>query len=161
MAGSSRVNPYRSELTAKSKMTIAKLRTADVMPDLRREVRTATNPIQPAVRNAARQLPSKMSRYGAKERGGSLRSAVANTIIRKLRFSSRNVSAVIAQVPRGGKSNLANVLEGTMPWKHPTYGHAPEVEQQAHPFFFRTIEALVPGINQRIESVLVSFERKL
>src|SRR3954452_23134034 len=156
-----RSNPYRTELTAQSKITIAKLRKADVMPELRAEIRTATSPLQPAVRNAARQVPSKYSRYGAKERGGSLRSAVANTVVRKLRFSVRTVSAVIAQIPRGGKSNLANVLEGTIPWKHPTYGHAPEVEQASHPFFFRAIEALVPGVNQRIESVLEKFERKL
>jgi hypothetical protein len=157
----SKSSSYRAELTAKSMVTIAKLRTADVMPELRAEIRTATNPIQPAVRNAARSIPSGHSRYKAKERGGSLRSAVANTIVRKLKFSSRTVSAVIAQVPHGGKSNLANVLEGTIPWKHPTYGHDPEVEQPPHPFFYRAIETLIPGVNARIETVLEKFERKL
>lgn len=154
-------NNMRGELTAKSKATIAKLRTADVMPELRREMRVATSPMQPAVRRAVRNIPSTHSRYKAAERGGSLRTAVANSIVRKLRFSTRNVSAVIAQVPRGGKSNLANVLEGTIPWKHPTYGHDPEITQESHPFFFQAIEALLPEVNTRIETVLDKFERKL
>lgn len=154
-------NPYRAELTAHSRETIAKLRTADVMPELRKEMRIAASPIQPAVRNAARAIPSQHSRYNAKERGGSLRSAVANTVSLSFRFSVRSVSAVIAQKPKGAKSNLARVLEGEIPWKHPTYGHAPEVEQPSHPFFYGTVERLLPAVNHRIESVLEKFERKL
>lgn len=159
MAGAT--NAHRAELTAQSRITIAKMRAADAMPDLRREMKTATSPAVPAVKRTVRAIPSSHSRYNAAERGGSLRNAVANTVKQSFRFSARTVSAVIAQVPKGGKSNLGRVLEGEIPWNHPTYGHGPDVTQTPHPFFFRVIEAMLPEINQRIETVLEKFERKL
>jgi hypothetical protein len=142
-------------------VTVAKLRHSDAMPALRREMREATRPLQPGVRQAVRSLPSGHSRYKAAERGGSLRTAVAGSIVRKLRVGQRRVSVVIAEVPRGGKSNLANVLEGTIPWEHPTYGRDPVQHQDPHPFFYNTIEKMVPAINRRIETVLDQFERML
>lgn len=154
-------NSERVRLTAASKVTIAKLAHADAMPPLRKRMRTATSPITSAVKQAARNIPSTHSRYKAAERGGSLRSAVANTIQRKMKFSTRNVSVIIAQVPSGGKSNLASVLEGVKPWDHPTYGHDPKVHQEPHPFFYDTIEKMEPAVNREIETVLSEFERML
>ena len=157
----SRSNSVRVELTAQSQVAVSKLKHADAMPALRKKMREATSPLQPAVRSAARSLPSQFSRYKAKERGGSLRTAVANSIVRKMKFSKRRVSVIIAQVPKGGKSNLATVLDGEKEWNHPTYGHKPEVTQEPHPFFFRTIGKLEPSVNRRIESVLDDFGRSI
>ena len=154
-------NMARAELTAESRRTIAKLARSDAMPALRKKMRSATSPLQPAVRRAARQTPSTHSRYKAVERGGSLRSAISNTIQRKFKFSGKSVTVIIKQVPSGGKSNLANVLEGTLPWNHPTYGHKPEVTQDPHPFFFETIQKLEPAVNREVEKVLTEFERTL
>lgn len=144
------------EITAETIRTVAKLKGSDAMPDLRRQMRAATSAMQPAVRAAVRATPS------AKKRDrDSLRSAVASSVQRKIKLSTKKVLVVITCVPRGGKSNLARVLEGDIIWRHPVYGHLPEIYQTPHPFFWQTVENLIPETNSQIESVLENFERKL
>lgn len=140
---------------------LRKLSRADAMKSLRVRMGVATSPLTPAVKRAARDIPSTHSRYKAQERGGSLRSAVANTIQRKIKFSPRSIIVLIKQVPKGGKSNLASVLEGTKVWQHPTYGHEPEVTQDPHPFFYETIEKMEPAVTREVEKVMRDFERTL
>jgi len=149
------------ELTAQSQATIKKLAGSDAMPELRRSMRAATQPLAPAAKRAARNLPSK--RATKKARGGdvSLRRAVANSITRKMRFSATFVQVAIIGVPKGGKANLGSVLEGIKPWVHPTYGHEPEVTQKSHPFFKEAIDEHEAEVTREIARVLDRFEQTL
>ena len=149
------------KLTTESRLKLARLKHAEVMPALRKTMRASTNPLVSAVRRAARDTPSTHSRYKSQERGGSLRSAVANTVTKKMKFNQRNVFVLIKQVPKGGKSNLGRVLEGSLPWAHPTYGHKPEVTQDSHPFFYNTIEKQLPRIEREMNTVLKELDRLL
>jgi hypothetical protein len=78
-----------------------------------------------------------------------------------MNFSGRKILVVIKAVPHGGKSNLGSVLEGTEPWVHPTYGHAPEVHQESYPEFYPTLNKMALGVERNIRLVLARFERKL
>jgi hypothetical protein len=150
----------RAELTPEAQRLILKLKTSDAMPGLRKEMRAAGAPMVQEAKRAARQLPSGRSRY--KTPGGSLRNAIANSIQQKLRLSARTVLLLVKQVPQGGKSNLGNVVEGTIsPWEHPTFGHKPKVTQQAEPFFYKTLDRMEPETSARIERVLDDFEKRL
>jgi hypothetical protein len=150
----------RGELDARSKRTLAKLTRADAKPALRKALVKATTPTQRIVRQAARALPSKRSRR--KTPGGSLRNAIANSVTRKIKISLKGIAVIITVVPRGGKSNLGKVFEGEIsPWRHPTFGHAPEVEQAPEPFFYRTINEQLPVVALEIERALDEFEKSL
>lgn len=149
----------RSELTAQSKATIRKLKYSDAMPEFRKEMRSATAPMVSEAKKAIRGIPSSRTRY--RTPGGSLRNAVANSIQRKMNLSTRKIMVVIKAVPSGGKSNLGSVLEGTIPWVHPTYGHAPEVHQESHPEFYPTLNKMALGIEKNVYNVLVRFEKSL
>ena len=148
---------FRIVATEQTERTIAKLKGSDAMPQLRREMRAATQPIVPAARKAARQTPSRRKRTKV----DSLRTAVANSITRKIKLSTRRVMIVIVSIPHGGKSNLGSVLEGDKPWRHPTYGHSPEVDQESHPFFAKTIRRYEAPIERSLQRVLTEFEKRL
>lgn len=148
-----------AELTAESDKTIEKLIKADLMKDLRTEMNTATEPLAPAAKTAARQLPSGRPRR--KTPGGSLRNQVANAISRKIKISANSVLIVITGQNKGDKSNLSRVLEGEIPWEHPTFGHDPTVNQKPEPFFYRTLDAMMPEVAAKIEDVLKKLEQRL
>jgi hypothetical protein len=78
-----------------------------------------------------------------------------------MRFSKTLVQIAIIGVPRGGKSNLGSVLEGTKPWVHPTYGHAPEQTQSAHPFFKEAIDRHEAEVTRAVDGVLDKLESRL
>jgi hypothetical protein len=149
----------QARLTAQSVRTVQKLKGAKAYPALRKEMVAAGRPMVQAAKRAARRLPSKRSRR--KTPGGSLRNAVASAITQKNKFSSKSVMVLIKEVPKGGKSNLATVLEGTKPWTHPTFGHGPEVDQESHPFFYKTLSEMEPEIGKALSRVLKKFERML
>lgn len=149
----------RAELTAESQRTIRKLIGTDAMPLLRAEMKVATAPMVPAVKTAIRSLPSQRSRY--KSPGGSLRNAVANAVQRKMNMNGKNCMILIKVVPKGGKSNLATVMEGTKPWHHPTFGHDPEVDQPSHPVFYKTLDHMAPAVEAKIAIVLSKMDRIL
>jgi len=149
----------RLEMTDQAKRVVAKLIAADAMPALRKEIREATDPIVPAIRNEVKSLPSQYKITS--EKGGSLRAAVAAAMKRSIKLSKRTVAVSIQNVPHGGKSNLARVLEGELPWNHPTFGHKPKVSQPSHPYFFRTVEKFGPSIEVKVREVLSKFEREL
>jgi hypothetical protein len=152
-------DPYRMQLTAQSERTLRNLQRCDAMPELRVALKLAAKPMVADAKDAARNLPSKRKRVGAAS--GSLRSAVANSIISKIRFTKRDAVVLIKAVPRGGKSNLSRLVEGEIPWEHPTYGHKPEDTQAATPFFYKAMEKHAPLVERIIRDVLVKFERKL
>ena len=147
------------ELTEQGKRAVAKMLELDAMPDLRREMREATEEIQPALRAAVKETPSKQKLGSVK--GGSLRAAVAQSIKRVIKLGKRDVAVLIVWKPSGGKSNLGRLLEGEIPWKHPTFGHDPVVDQSSHPYFFKTVEKFGPELDRKVEQVLSDIERKL
>lgn len=150
------------DLSAHSKKILKNLETAELMPILRKEMRHATAPVAPKVREAARNLPSQNTTK-RREKGTSLRREVAKIIRMKLRINPREIMVAIIAVPHGGKSNLARVLEGELsPWKVKVFGHdGTEHEQAHHSFFYPTIVKLLPGIERDIESVLTKFEKQI
>ena len=152
-------SPIRVELTEQGRRTVAKMLAIDAMPELRREMREATDEIQPALRAAVKETPSKQK--VATEKKGSLRGAVAMSMKRVIKLGKRDVTVLIVNKPHGGKSNLARVLEGEIPWKHPTYGHDPVVDQDSHPFFWKTVERFAPELDRKVTEVLSDIERKL
>lgn len=152
-------DPVRFEMTEQAQRVVAKLIKANAMPALRKQISEATAPILPAMRAEVKQSPSQFK--ATTEKGGSLRAAVAAAMKRSIRLSRRTVSVSIQNVPHGGKSNLARVFEGELPWEHPTFGHAPRVTQPSHPFFFRTVEKFGPAIEAKVRTVLSTFEREL
>jgi hypothetical protein len=150
----------KMELTAESRAIIQRMKHADALPDLRKALIEASDPMVPAVKRAARGLPSVRSRY--KTPNGSLRNALANAVKRKVKLTSKRVPLVlITNVPQGGKSNIARAVEGEIPWEHPTFGHNPTVSQEAMPFFYRTLEKYAPIVEQRVRKVLTEFAQKL
>lgn len=156
MAGTN--NAINVKMTAQSEATIRKLAGSDAMPELRRGMRLATQPLAPAAKRAARNTPSKR---GTKRGVDSLRRAVANSIGRKMKLSTKKVLVIIAGMPKGGKSNLGSVLDGQKPWIHPTYGHDPRVTQESHPFFEHAIEQHEAQVTREMQQVLDRFERTL
>jgi len=149
----------RGELDAQGLRTLRKLQQANAKPALRKALLKATAPSQRLVRQAARALPSGRSRRNTP--GGSLRNAIANSVTRKVKLTSRSMMILITVVPRGGKSNLGRVLEGEIPWEHPTFGHGPVVQQKPEPFFYETMEKQQPYIATEISLALSEFERSL
>jgi hypothetical protein len=147
------------ELSAQGQRVIEQLIAADAMPILRKQMREATDDLQPAVRNAARALPSQ--RNISTEKGGSLRAAVAASIKRVINLSARSMLVAITNVPHGGKSNLARVLEGEIKWEHPTFGHDPQVTQTPYPFFWEALAKYAPFVEAKMEAILTEFEREL
>lgn len=150
--------------TAQTEQTLKRMQRFDCLPDLRRELVVATAPMVQAARMAARKIPStRGSRRSIKKAGSySLRDAVASAVKRVIKLKPKEVVVGVLAVPHGGKSNLSRVVEGEIsPWKHPTFGHDPEVEQRAHPWFYDTLEAFSVGVTAHVESAIARFERKI
>lgn len=149
------------DLSAHSKQVLKNLEKAELMPILRKEMRHATTGVAPKVREAVRNLPSQNTAK-RREKGTSLRRSVASIIRMKIRINPREIMVAIIAVPHGGKSNLVRLLEGSIPWWHPTFGQEDNKKEQApHPFFYNTIEKLLPGIERDIEQVLTKFEKQI
>lgn len=152
-----RTSSLKAELDAQSKRTLAKLSKADPMKPIRKNLMLATQPIVPAEKAAARTLPSKDKRTR-----DSLRTALANAVTRKVRVSHASIAVIIGVLSKGGKANLARVVEGEIgPWQHPTYGHDPKVTQASHAWFYPTIQKMVRGVSNQIEKVLSDVEKQL
>lgn len=140
-------------------VAVKKLAGTDAMPAFRKRMREASRDLVPAVRTAVLDTPSR--RPASKDTGESLRAAVAASVQRKVKLGKNKVLIAIAMVPKGGKSNLASVLEGTKDWHHPVYGRKPDKHQASHSYFFHTIDAQSARIGSQIDSVLVDFEREI
>jgi len=82
-------------------------------------------------------------------------------IKRQVKVIRRNIFVAIVSKPSGGYANLARCLEGEIPWHHLTFGHLPEVDESPHPFFYATLEKLMPGVEVKVRQALIYFDRKL
>jgi len=147
-----------AELTAESRRHLEKLAKADLMKDLRAQMMAATQPLAPAVKSVARQ---KIHAPGTRRNKTSLSSQVANAVQRSVVASSRTISVTVAMICKGNLSNLARAVEGEIPWVHPTFGHEPQVTQRPRPFFYHTLETMMPKVTQQIESVFSKLEKRL
>ena len=144
-------------LTPQSKRELEKLGKARLAPELRRALYTSTSGAVPAVRAAARNLPSKQKTRTKK----SLRSQLAMACQRRIKATSRGVYVAIVSAPRGGLSNLARAVEGEIPWHHPTFGGPPEVDQPHMPYFYETLDKILPGVEASVGEALIKFQSKL
>lgn len=136
---------------------MAEVQGTDLARDLKRAVRDATSDAVPTVRRAIMSQPSSSDHKGK----ASLRRAVAMAVKRTVKLSKTKAEVSVAWVPQGGLSNLGRVLEGVIPWKHPTYGHRPEVTQSPHPFFYVHLNRIAENVQRRIMQVAAEYERKL
>jgi len=144
-------------LSPESRRQLLKLSRAEIKPELRRALMTSTSGAVPAVRAKARSLPSKKR----KRTKLSLRSQIAMAIKRRIGATYRGVWVAIVSEPHGGLANLARCVEGEIPWVHPTFGHAPDVDQKPMPFFYDTLEKIIPGMEVAVRDALIRFERKV
>ena len=149
---------FTMELTAESRRSLEKLAKADLMPDLRKQMMVATQPLAPAVKAVARH---KIQAPGTTRNKASLSTQVANAVGRSIVTTTRQISVAIELSCKGNLSNLARAVEGEIPWHHPTFGHDPDVNQRSRPFFFRTLEAMMPSVAAKLESVFTEFEKRL
>jgi len=128
------------------------------MPGMKKEMNMVANVAVNAVRGAARDIPSKQRR--SKD---SLRSALARGVKKKLKETKNDVTAVITCKGSGGnpKANLARAVDGEIPWRHPTFGHDPVVDQKSHEFFYSTLDSLEPGMKRALRRGGLSYEKEL
>jgi len=148
----------RVNLDHRSEELLKRLEKADLMPELKYAMRSSTNGIVPRIKRAIKGLPSNQAEHNK----GSLRDDVARSVKRSVRVSPREVFVAVLVKPHGGKSNLARVLEGAIPWRHPVYGRAgTDVGQSPSPYFYDTIEKQRREVEKEILGVFRRFEREL
>jgi predicted deacylase len=145
--------------SAECKMKLEQMKRATITPEMRRNITVATSSAVPALKAAARSLPSQ----GKYARGG-LRADLAKGVKRIIKGSFHSVTATIAI--KGGKSaplaNLGRAVEGEIVWTHPVFGNpGTEVTQTAKPFFYRTMNAMLPIMNRAFKRAGKDYERKL
>jgi hypothetical protein len=134
----------------------------DVVKNTAKRMRQTMKPIVPDMRRAIRAIPShgddERSKQAIQDRPRGLRDAAARGVQVKVSFSGSKVSARIRIDPRHfppGQKALPKLLDGTKPnWKHPTYGHKPNVTQRPHPFFTQTIRRHETGVRAEMAKVL-------
>lgn len=147
----------RMYMTPGSQARLRRLGKTRIMPELRKELRGATNAAVPALRVKIKSLPSE-GHGGGKE---GLRKQLARAVKRRMGLSVRRCYIAILVEPHGGLANLARAVEGTIPWKHPTYGNKPDVKQESMPFFYETLARLAPVVDGRVRRALFNFEKKV
>ena len=116
---------------------------------LRKRLRAAIvaeiRPMQRDTKRAALAIPTK----GTGSTG--LRKSIAKAIKVRVYFTPRVAGARLevdpAKMPPG-KYNLPAYMEGEKPrWRHPVFGRrlSPWADQEAHPYFYRTVDPRLPG----------------
>ena len=144
-------------LDARSRRELARIGKGSVNKELRAALVESTSGAVPAVRAKIRSYPSQKG----KRKRDSLRSQIAMAIKRRIKATSRGSFVAIVSEPSGGLANLACAVEGEIPWQHPTFGHEPTVDQNPMPFFYETLEKIIPGIEFRVRQALIRFETKI
>jgi hypothetical protein len=145
--------------SAEAKRALEKMALMEVTPEMKLALSAATAPAATALKMAARGLPSQ----GKYSRGG-LRSDLAKGVKRLIASARRSVTATFRVTGSGGAplANLGRAVEGEIPWTHPVFGNpGTEVTQQPKPFFYRTLNAIIPGLDRAFKMALEIYERKL
>lgn len=117
-----------------------------------RNMREAMKPLVPDLRAAVRGIPSS----GKGHTG--LRDKIARGVQVKVSTAGRSVGARIrvdARLLPDNAKSLPELLEGTVPWRHPVYGNTDNwVTQAPHPFFYRTLKPHESAVQTRMAQVL-------
>jgi hypothetical protein len=145
--------------TVECKRKLEQMKRSTITPEMRRNITVATSTVTPALKAAARSLPSQ-----AKYARGGLRSDLAKGVKRFIKGGFRSVTATFAI--KGGRgaplANLGRAVEGEITWTHPVFGNpGTEVTQTAKPFFYRTINAMLPLMKRAFDRAAKDYERKL
>ena len=152
--------------------------------DLQKSLLAAAKPIVGDVRTAVLAIPSKSAgaaasrsarasvRFGRSraknktlakfERKAGLRQTIAQAV--QLRVSaaggSMSIQVDAALLPDDQKSLPWDMEGAGKPWRHPVYGHDKWVQQQSHPYFFKTIEGQVPRVDAEVLVLMELFAKQ-
>ena len=152
--------------------------------DLQKALLAAAKPIVGDVRTAVLAIPSKSAgttasrsarasvRFGRSraknktlakfERKAGLRQTIAQAV--QLRVSaaggSMSIQVDAALLPDDQKSLPWDMEGAGKPWRHPVYGHDKWVQQQSHPYFFKTIQGQVPRIETEVVALMELFAKQ-
>lgn len=126
----------------------------------RKELRAAAKPLVPAVRQATRQIPSKRP-YRADGLRGQLSKAVKLEVKTSGKQAGVRVRVDGRKMPTHMKA-LPQYVEGNKPrWRHPVYGRDVWVQQDAKPFFYKSLRMAGPLARAAVNRVLTDIERDL
>ena len=131
-----------------------------ILRDMRKQLRQiAQSEMVPAVRAAARRIPSK----GESTRRGRrpLRESLARATQARVKTAGRSAGVMVWISPRRmppGQHTLPAYVEGFPPfnrWRHPLFGNADYwYQQRSHPFFYRTLRPYRDRAERAMEEVL-------
>ncbi|UNZ20628.1 hypothetical protein [Streptomyces sp. 891-h] len=140
-------------------------------PQLRRQltsgVRAEVQLLVPAVRQAALAIPAK----GPKHSG--LRQRLARAVTVNVRTTGRHAGVSISVDPKKmpwGEKALPALMEGEAVvrgrradtrWRHPVYGRDVWVQQEPHPFFYKTVRPLAVKTRRGINDALGRVTRNI
>lgn len=127
----------------------------------RKELRAAAKPLVPAVRQGARQIPSKRG-YSAE----GLRGRLSRAVKLEVKTTGRQVGVRVRVDGRkmpDKQGSLPAYIEGNKPrWRHPVYGNREVwVQQPARPFFYKSLRMAGPLARGAVNRVLDGIEREL
>ncbi len=124
---------------------------------LRRELRIVAKEMIPPIRAAIMAIPSRGQNAARGRRG--LRSRLSSATQVAVRTAGGNAGVKVWVNPRrmpAGQGSLPGYMEGEGRWRHPTFGSEPWFSQAPHPYFYRTVEPLIPQAERAAEQVLDS-----
>ncbi len=122
---------------------------------LRRELRVVARTMVPPIRAAIMAIPSQGQNAARGRRG--LRQRMASATQVAVRTTGGSAGVKIWVNPRRmppGQGSLPGYMEGEGRWRHPTFGSEPWFTQAPHPYFYRTVEPLLPRAEHAAEQVL-------
>lgn len=164
-----------------------KMARPELARGLRKALVETVKPIVPEVRSAALSIPTSggggfgagaadraihtVGRSRAKNQtrvvnralgGSGLRARIAAAVKSVVRVSTSSVAVYLkvdaSQFPDDQRI-LPKYMDGIGRWRHPTYGHDPWVQQDAHPYFRKTIEPHIPEVELRVRAVMTEVAR--
>lgn len=143
---------------------VRELRAMDdkqVLKRFRKELRTASRPLVPAVRASIRQIPSKRP-----YRADGLRGQMSRATGVQVKTTGKQASVIIRvdgrKMPPKAKA-IQSYMEGLKkPWRHPVYGNREVwVQQEPHPYFYKVMRAAGPRARLAVNRVMDQTSRDI
>jgi len=159
----------------------------DLHKELRKAIRKGARPAMQATKTAVRTIPvtgshgggakqrigfhegrSKIAdeakRRAKAERKAGLRSTIAAAISLKVKTISRRAAVRIEvdekKLPPDQRA-LPWALDSSRGWRHPTFGHKPQVHQKGQPWFATTISKFAPQIRADVIKAMNDIANKI
>lgn len=132
-----------------------------VLKRFRKELRTASRPLVPAVRASIRQIPSKRP-----YRADGLRGQMSRATGVQVKTTGKQASVIIRvdgrKMPPKAKA-IQSYMEGLKkPWRHPVYGNREVwVQQEPHPYFYKVMRAAGPRARLAVNRVMDQTSRDI